>query len=99
MDDETKQLIRDHLHLLREHTSWCVHDRNEVCAKCKVGIIGDLSNIRGNLSGVSGNLTDISGDLSNIRGDFTDIKATADEINRVLQKKEQAYGESTSRVA
>ena len=78
IDDETKQLIRNHLHLLREHTSWCVHDRDEVCAKCKVGIIGDLSNIR---------------------GDFTDIKATADEINRVLQKKEQAYGESTSRVA
>ena len=103
MDDETKQLIRNHLRLLKEHI-WCVHNRVSICMKCNANIDGDLTNVRGDLTNISGNLSDISGDLTNVRGDltnisgnlsgisgdFTGIRATADEIKEVLQKKEQA---------
>ena len=72
MDDETKQLIRNHL-CLQEHTIWCVHNKNRACIICKTNITGDLSNVRGNITGIIGDLSNVRGNLSNIRGDLSNI--------------------------
>ena len=81
MDDKTKELIRNHLHLLRERDIWCVHNRVSICVKCNANISGNLTNVRGDLTGICGDLTGICGDL-------TGIRATADEIKEVLREKE-----------
>ena len=102
MDDKTKELIRNHLRLLKEHNIWCVHNRVSICIKCNAKISGNLSNVQGNLTYIRGNLTGISGNLTNVRGnltgicgnltyisgDFTGIRATADEIKEVLRELE-----------
>ena len=88
MNNKTKQLIRNHLRLLKEHNIWCVHNRVSICMKCNAKISGNLTHITGDLSNVIGDLTGICGDLSGIEGDFTGISATADEIKEVLREIE-----------